>query len=358
MRHYNIPIFIPHLGCPYDCIYCDQKKITAQSEAVNNHQILSIIDQHLATIVRPAEIEVAFFGGSFTAIQSDLQENYLSLLQPYLQQNLIQGIRISTRPDCIDNKILDLLHRYGVKTIELGVQSLNNEVLRLSGRIYQTEDVVRSADLIKRGGFKLGIQLMVGLPGDNYERDQETACRTIAIAPQMIRIYPTLVLAGTRLEQMWQEGKYQALTLQEAVLVCRDMLLQFARADIPVIRMGLYPGEELRQAGTIKAGPFHPSFGELVEQSVFREQALMAIRLYQQRYGWPERLTLSVNQRDLSKLLGKKRSNLTFIQRTSGLLELNVQTCQHESRDWVGIINPAGAEKFVLTRTDFLHSLN
>lgn len=359
MRHYNIPIFIPHLGCPYNCIYCDQKKISAQTEAADNHQILRIIDQHLTTIVRPAEIEAAFFGGSFTAIRPDLQENYLRLLQPYIEQNLIQGIRISTRPDCIDNKTLELLHRYGVQTIELGVQSLNNEVLRQSGRIYQAEDVEKSSALIKQGGFKLGIQLMVGLPGDNYDRDLETVRKTIAIAPQMVRIYPTLVLAGTKLEQMWQEGKYQALTLEEAVPVCRDMLLQLAKAGIPVIRLGLYPGEELRQEGTVKAGPFHPSFGELVEQAVFREQAMLAIKLFQQRYGGRERCTLNVNERDLSKLLGKKRSNLISIQRSSGLQELNVQTCQHEKRDWIGIIiEPAGADKFILTRTEFLNSIN
>ena len=359
MRHCNIPIFIPHLGCPYDCIYCDQKKISARIKAPDDQEIINIIDQHLATIVRPAEIEAAFFGGSFTAIRPDLQENYLRLIQPYIQQDLIQGIRISTRPDCINNQVLDLLYRYGVKTIELGVQSLDNEVLRQSGRIYQAEDVEKSSALIKASGFKLGIQLMVGLPGDNYDRDLETVRRTVAIAPQMVRIYPTLVLTGTKLEQMWQEGKYQALRLEEAVPVCRDMLLQFARAEIPVIRLGLYPGEELRKEGTVMAGPFHPSFGELVEQAIFQEQAVLAVRLYQQRFAHDEHLTLCINERDLSKLLGKKRSNLISIQHSLGLQELKVVTCRHEERDWIGIGNaPAETDKFVLTRAEFLIFLN
>jgi histone acetyltransferase (RNA polymerase elongator complex component) len=358
MRHCNIPIFIPHLGCPYECIYCNQKKISAQPKAPDDQEILHIIDQHLATIGRPAEIEAAFFGGSFTAIRPDLQENYFRLVQPYIEQNLIQGIRVSTRPDCIDNRVLELLHKYGVTTIELGVQSLNNEVLCQSGRIYKAEDVERSSALIKSSGFKLGIQLMVGLPGDNYDRDMETVRKTVAIAPQMVRIYPTLVITDTKLEQMWRKGKYQALTLEEAVFICRDMLLQFARADIPVIRLGLYPGEELCKKGTVLAGPFHPSFGELVEQAIFREQAIMAVRLYQQRYDHGDYLTLCVNERDLSKLLGKKRSNLISIQHSLSLQGLNILTCHNEERDWIGIVNnSAGTDKFVLTRAEFLHSL-
>lgn len=359
MRHYNIPIFIPHLGCPYDCIYCDQKKISAQINAPDDQEILHIIEQHLTTIDRPAEIEAAFFGGSFTAIRPDLQENYLRLVQPYIKQGLIQGIRISTRPDCIDLQALELLHRYGVTTIELGVQSLDNEVLRRSGRIYTAEVVERSSALIKSNGFQLGIQLMVGLPGDSDDRDLATVRRTIAIAPQMVRIYPTLVLSGTKLEQMLLDGEYQARTLEETVPVCRDMLLQFAKAGIPVIRLGLYPGEELRKEGIVVAGPFHPSFGELVEQAVFKEQAMLAIRLYQQRFAHGEKITLRVNERDLSKLLGKKRSNLISIQHALGLQGVNVLTCRQEERDWIGIGNdPAGANHFVLTRSAFLDALS
>ncbi len=359
MRHFNIPIFIPHLGCPYDCIYCDQKKISARSQAPDDLQILDIIEQYLATITRPAEIEAAFFGGSFTAIQPDLQEHYLHLIQPYIARNLIRGIRISTRPDCIDDQTLVLLKRYAVKTIELGVQSLNDEVLLKSGRIYRAEDVEKSCALIKAAGFNLGIQLMVGLPGDNYDHDLETVRRTIAIAPQMVRIYPTLVLAGTRLEQLWQQGQYQALTLEQAIPVCRDMWLQFSKAEIPVIRMGLYPGEELRRPGNIQAGPFHPAFGELVEQAVFKQQAILAVKLFQQQYGCQEEIVLGVNQRDLSKLLGRKRSNLLSIQRSLGLQELQVMPCHTEKRDWISVgCDRDGTEKYVLSRTEFLHNIS
>lgn len=359
MRHYNIPIFIPHLGCPYDCIYCDQRTIAAQTEAPDSRQILQIIDRHLATINPPAEIEAAFFGGSFTAISPDLQEEYLGLVQPYLEQNLIQGIRLSTRPDCIDAAVLERLRRYGVTTVELGVQSLDDEVLRKSGRIYSAATVEKSCALIKAGGFKLGVQLMVGLPGDDYRQDLETARRTVAIGPQMVRIYPTLVLAGTPLERMWEEGRYQALTLEEAVPVCRDMLLQFDQAGIPVIRLGLYPGEELRREGVVKAGPFHPSFGELVEQAIFKQQALLAIELCRRDFTPGDDLTLAVNERDLSKLLGKNRGNLADIQRGAELRELNVIPRQDEARNWISVRDGAdeNGREFILTRTEFLQTI-
>jgi len=359
MRHYNIPIFIPHLGCPYDCIYCDQKKISAQLKAADNQEIIHIIEQHLQTIAYPAEVELAFFGGNFTSIPADLQETYLHLIQPYIKQGLIQGIRISTRPDCIDPVNLALLRKYGVKTIELGVQSLNDDVLQQSGRRYQAEAVEKSAALIHEWGFQLGIQLMVGLPGDNYERDLETVRRTIRIKPQMVRIYPTLVIAETQLDHLWQAGKYQALDLEEAIHICKDMLLQFMLADIPVIRMGLYPGEELRRDGVVKAGPFHPAFGELVEQAIFREQAILAIKLYHNRFGMAKSLAIYVHERDLSKLLGKKRSNLNLIQQAFALQELHVKTDSPDLRDWIGINkNPADGEPLILTRADYLRAFS
>lgn len=355
MRHYNIPIFIPHLGCPYDCIYCDQKKISAQIQIPGADAVVSTIEQYLSTIPPTAEVELAFFGGNFTAIQPALQKEYLSLIQPYLESGRIHGIRVSTRPDCIDAGGLDMLKSYGVKTIELGVQSLNDEVLHLSARKYKAEDVYKSSALIQERGFKLGIQLMVGLPGDSYGRDIETVQATIKLAPQMVRIYPTLVIAGTELDRRWAEGKYQALTLEEAVRICKDMLLYFSAASIPVIRMGLYPGEELRSAGVVKAGPFHPAFRELVEQDIFRDQCEMAIRIYLERYANENCLCLYVQERDLSKMLGKSRSNLHYLRQAFALQELQLKTCPEESRNWIGI-HHVGAEEdwFRLTREEFI----
>ncbi len=357
MRHYNIPIFIPHLGCPYDCIYCDQKKISAQKQIPGADEIVNTIEQYLSTIPPTDEVELAFFGGNFTAIQTELQNEYLSLIQPYLESGRIQGIRISTRPDCIDAGGLTMLKSYGVKTIELGVQSLNDEVLQLSARKYKAADVIKSSALIHQLGFKLGFQLMVGLPGDNYERDIETVQAAISLAPQMVRIYPTLVIADTELDRRWQEGKYQALTLEEAVNICKDMLLYFSAAGIPVIRMGLYPGEELRSAGVVKAGPFHPAFGELVEQAIFRDQACLAIRMYLENNGDADSMCLYVQERDLSKMLGKNRSNLVYLRQAFALQELQIKTCPEQSRNWIGI-NHGGADGdwFRLTREDYIKS--
>ncbi|CFY05406.1 Elongator protein 3/MiaB/NifB [Syntrophomonas zehnderi OL-4] len=337
MKHYNIPIFIPHLGCPYDCIYCDQKKIAAQAQIPTDDAIISTIKQYLSTIPPTAEVELAFFGGSFTAIPIPEQEAFLKLIQPYLESGRIQGIRISTRPDCIDADGLDLLKGYGVKTIELGVQSLDDEVLQLSSRRYKAQDVRVSSALIQEKGFKLGIQLMIGLPGDTYERDIKTVKETIEMAPQMVRIYPTLVIAGTQLDKMWQEGKYQALSLEEAIAVCKDMRLLFSAASIPIIRMGLYPDEELRGSGVIKAGPFHPAFGELVEQAIFRDQAESALRQHINRYGSAERLYININERDLSKLLGRKRSNLNYLKELFALKELQVRMHPAQERNWIDI---------------------
>jgi len=355
MRHYNIPIFIPHLGCPYDCIYCDQKKISAQMQVPGADEMISTIEQHLQTIPPHAEVELAFFGGNFTAIEPELQKEYLRMIQPYLESGRIKGIRVSTRPDCIDADNLEMLKSYGVKTIELGVQSLNDEVLHLSARKYRAEDVYKSSALIHERGVRLGIQLMVGLPGDNYARDIETVKETIKLAPQMVRIYPTLVIAGTELDHMWMEGKYQDLALEEAVRICKDMLLIFSAANIAVIRMGLYLGEELRSEGVVKAGPFHPAFGELVEQAIFRDQAIMAIKRHTERFGPSQSLYLYVNERDLSKMLGKQRTNLAYLQQALELHSLQVKTQPGNFRNWIGISNSqSNAEVFVLTRQQFI----
>lgn len=358
MRHYNIPIFIPHLGCPYDCIYCDQKRISAQMQIPESAEMIDVIEQHLNTIPLSAEIEVAFFGGNFTAIPQQQQETFLRLVQPYLVSGRVAGIRISTRPDCIDAANLKMLKRYGVKTIELGVQSLDNEVLQLSARQYQAADVLESAALIQANGFLLGLQLMVGLPGDTYERDMETVRTCVRMKPQMVRIYPTLVIAGTALEERWNTGTYQPLSLEEAVNRCKEMLLFFTAADIPVIRMGLYPGEELRSPGVVKAGPFHPAFGELVEQAVFKEQAAWLVERYLEQHKGAEKLCLFVQERDQSKMLGHKRSNLVQLCEIFGLKEIKLKTSSEPQRSWIGIGRYESERELIrLTREAYIKEL-
>jgi histone acetyltransferase (RNA polymerase elongator complex component) len=337
MKHYNIPIFIPHLGCPYECIYCNQRAIAAQQEIPGLDQVKYTVEQYLQTIPQEAHVQVAFFGGSFTAVDRQLQEDYLRAVQPFLRQGRVQSIRVSTRPDCIDEGALDLLAEYGVKTIELGVQSLSGRVLRAAGRKYSPGMVSQSARLIESRQFKLGIQLMIGLPQDSYAQDIETTRQVIALRPESVRIYPALVIAGTALEAMWTQGDYSPLSLEEAVATCSDMLLLLQRENIRVIRMGLYPGEELLRDGVVKAGPFHPSFGELVEQEIFKAQARMGLIKFGKKDFSSTEIELRVNFRDMSKMIGPNKKNLRELSQEFGLSSIKVKAEPGLECNWVGI---------------------
>jgi len=355
MKHYNIPIFIPHLGCPYDCIYCNQKVIAAQVEIPEPRHVAHTIEQYLGTIPREASVEVAFFGGNFTAINKKQQEEYLQAVQPFLQQGRVESIRVSTRPDYIEETVLDLLTHYGVKLIELGVQSMSDKVLQASIRNYGPEDVYKSCHLIKARRLDLGIQLMIGLPGDSYAEDIETTHQVISLRPQVVRIYPTLVIADTALETMWKRGEYVPLDMDEAVTICQDMFLLFQRESIRVIRMGLYPGEELRRDGVVKAGPFHSSFGELVEQKIFKRQARAAISQHRDKFGCHSEINLHVNSRDVSKMTGRQKSNLNELQQELEMDALRLIGKQDLNRNWIGVSAPGSHEiELLLTREQFL----
>lgn len=355
-KHYNIPIFIPHLGCPFQCIFCNQKHIASREPAPDEEQVRQILDQAIDTISQPgAVIEAAFFGGSFTAIEKFRQENYLQTIQPYIEQKRIHGIRISTRPDFISTEILLHLKKYGVTTIELGVQSLDPTVLYQSGRGYRPDQVIDACRLIKKEGFKLGVQLMVGLPGDSAAADRDTVRQAIALKPDMARIYPTLVIKNSELAEMFKRGEFHPLGLEDAVSITCDMFLQFQREDIPVIRMGLHPAEELRDSGTILAGPFHPAFGELVEQEAFKRQAVVLIQEFMRRKSGP--VQLFVHPRDLSKMLGQKRSNIVYLQQIFSLPGINkdVSVDAEMARDEIGAAIPGSKKaEYRLKRKEFI----
>lgn len=325
MKHINIPLFIPQMGCPFQCIFCQQQRISYAGPAPSPSQIAAIIENHLSTVDPDQSlVEAAFFGGSFTALPWSRQEAYLDAVQPYLQQGRIESIRISTRPDSIDRGLMKRLAERKVRTIELGVQSFDDYVLQQSRRGYRAAQAREACRLVKEFGFHLGVQLMIGLPGDNPERDLESTRLAIEQSPDMVRIYPTLVIAGTELEKLYLSRAYRPLELEKAVAITRNMYLAFQARGIPVIRMGLHPGEELRQPGNVVAGPFHPAFGELVEQAVFKEQALRLLgeKLPLVRNCSP---VLVVNDRDLSKMLGWKRRNIREIIDYLHLKGLQVQ---------------------------------
>lgn len=244
-KQYIIPIFVPHLGCPNDCIFCNQKSISGQMEELTKEDVKKIIEEHLKYVKENSKVEVAFFGGSFTGIEEKKQEELLSVAYEYIKQGKVESIRVSTRPDYIDKKILKKLKKYKVKTIELGVQSANDYILQRAGRGHTFEDVKKASKLIRFYGFDLGHQMMVGLPESTHLDEINTAKQLIKLKPKMVRIYPVLVIKNTKLEKEYSEGKYKALTVIQAVETCKELVKLFAKKNIEVIRIGLQPTDTI-----------------------------------------------------------------------------------------------------------------
>ncbi len=271
-KHFNIPVFIPELACPFQCIYCNQKKISGCLKVPSSEEINKMINDHLSTIPNEdTDTELAFFGGNFTGLNPNEQENFLKIVQPFIEKGKISGIRVSTRPDNIDLDVLKLLKKYNVKTIELGAQSMDNKVLRQVGRGHTSEDTIEAAMMIKEEGFSLGLQMMIGLPGDTLQKSICSARKITELKSDNTRIYPVLVIKGTRLEELYRTGEYQPLTLDEAVTWSKELLKIFEEANVKVIRIGLHPSEGLLSGEELVAGPFHPSFRELVLTEVWHD---------------------------------------------------------------------------------------
>lgn len=274
-KHAIIPIFIPHLGCPCQCVFCNQQKITARTKAVSTDEVRETVERYLSTLadLDPSEIEIAFYGGSFTAIPIDVQTAYLEVANEYIDQGRVSSLHISTRPDCIDEEILENLKRYNVSTIELGVQSFSDEVLRLSKRGHDSDTARKAARLIKERGFKLGIQLMIGLPGDSLESCIYSARETVALFPELARLYPTLVIDGTELYDMYEDGSYEALSKEEALLRTKEMYKILHKAGINIMRVGLKSTDIIggSDLSAINGGTYHPAFRQLVEGEIAYE---------------------------------------------------------------------------------------
>lgn len=270
-KHAIIPVFISHRGCPNDCVFCNQRKITARQGDVTPEDVRNTIETWLSTLghLDPSEIEVAFFGGSFTGIPMEEQTAFLKIAKEYKDKGLIGKIHMSTRPDYINKDILDNLKHYGADIIELGVQSLDPEVLKLSGRGHDADIVYQSSRLIKEYGFTLGIQLMIGLPGDTLEKDIYSALETVKIAPEIARLYPTVVIPETALFEMYQTGEYTPLTESDAVNRTKEMYKILDNAGINIIRVGLKSSDIITDEGCM--GTFHPAFRQLVEGEIARE---------------------------------------------------------------------------------------
>jgi len=277
IKHYTIPIFIPELACPFRCVFCNQRKISGHITIPNHGEVIKIVKDHLASFKRvDRTVDVAFFGGNFTGIPMAEQEAYLKLVQPFLDSGEIQGIRLSTRPDYINTQVLDLLEKYRVSTIELGAQSFDDQVLKASFRGHTSQQTTDAAEAIRHRGFELGLQMMIGLPGDTKESALYTARRIVELGATSTRIYPTLVIRDMALHQWYAEGKYSPLSLEEAIRITALLLPIFEEADVRVIRTGLHPSEGLVRDKELVAGPFHPQFSELVQTAMWLEVLLAA----------------------------------------------------------------------------------
>ncbi len=267
-----IPFFVPHQGCPHTCVFCNQKSISGSSRPPTGAEVAKQLREYRATIPAGFVVEAAFYGGSFTGLAASEQEALLAPAYQACQEGLIEGIRISTRPDLIDAAGLKHLKKWGVRTVELGAQSLDPGVLIAAGRGHTPEDTQRSARLIQDAGLKLGLQMMLGLPGDTRDKSLATGQGLGELRPDFVRIYPTVVMRGTLLHKLYQMGSYSPLTLAEAIDWTERLYISFNCREIPIIRMGLQTTGSLLKPGEIIAGPFHPAFGELVESAVALRQ--------------------------------------------------------------------------------------
>lgn len=314
MKRSNIPIFVAHEGCPNRCSFCDQHMISGASAVPDAAFVRECCETALRTMKNPAQSEIAFFGGSFTAIDRKLMQELLYAAVPYVRRGDFYGIRISTRPDCISQEILDTLKLAGVTSIELGAQSLDDSVLRLNLRGHTASETEKACEMIRGSGFSLGLQLMPGLYGSTSEKELCSISRVIALRPDTVRIYPVAVLRGTLLERLWREGIYILRDFDDILDVCAAMLEEFIAAGITVLRCGLHASENV--AANAVAGYYHPAFRELAEGRIYR-------RLLEKIPMSGNILHASVRKGCLSKALGHKRVNAEYFKKKGITLKIS-----------------------------------
>lgn len=307
MKHKNIAIFVPHAGCPHACSFCDQRTITAQQKLPRAADVRRICEQAFTEISDRRNTEVAFFGGSFTGIPRDYMLELLDAVQPFLGAEGFSGIRISTRPDCIDREVLTLLKQYGVTAIEIGAQSMCDHVLNANGRGHTAQDVVNACELIREYGFELGLQVMVGLYRSTMQDELYTMQEIREIHPDTVRIYPVAVLKNTELAKKFESGEYRLFSFAEVISFCARMLSEFVEYGISVIKCGLHASEFVEE--DMIAGFYHPAFRELCEAEIFREMIEKKLAGTQRSHA-----VIAVHPTCISKAIGQKKANILYFQ--------------------------------------------
>ena len=323
LRPLIIPIFISHSGCPHRCIFCDQEKITSQSiRPVGSEYVREVVEKAISSkrfdIRR--DPEVAFYGGTFTGLPKDQIRELLGAVAPYIRDQRIRSIRVSTRPDFIDEERLKIMRAFHVGTVELGVQSLDEDVLLMARRGHTAGDVIRAVRMLKTRGFKVGIQLMPGLPGDSAKRFRATIEKVVDLRPDMVRLYPALIIEGTGLARMYVEGSYRPLTLEEGVDLCVQGVTRLETNGIPVIRIGLMSSPSLLEGGRIVSGPWHPAFGFLVRSAIHQK----AIEPDLPAPGTANQIRIFAREREIPLIRGYKNRGVRIIEEKTGAEVLGI----------------------------------
>lgn len=312
MRKSNISIFVPHIGCPHKCSFCNQNTITGQTNAPTPQDVTDTVETALRSNTdNKYEYEIAFFGGSFTAIDRDYMVSLLEAAYPYVKDGKVTGIRISTRPDFIDDDILAVLKKYGVTSIELGAQNMNDKVLAANMRGHTADDVRNAAALIKKRDFDLGLQMMTDLYTSNRGLDFTTAREFAKLKPKTVRIYPTVVLKDTYLAKLYESGKYKPSPLKKTVALCADLVEFFEEHGIEVIRVGLHSSEDIKN--NMLAGGYHECLGEMVISKMMFNRITATS---------PGEHQVFINEKSISKLLGNKKSNLAALEEAGYKLDI------------------------------------
>ena len=347
-KQYIIPIFVPHLGCPNNCTFCNQKIISGETKEITPDDVKKTVEFYLESFKEKNKYtEIAFFGGSFTGIEIEKQEALLKAAFEFVKAKKVNSIRVSTRPDYIDKEKLKLLKKYGVKTIELGVQSTNDYILRRCKRNHTFADVKKASRLIRWKGFTLGHQMMVGLPESTKLDELNTAKDLAKLKPKIVRIYPVLVIKGTELEKEYKEGKYEPLTVEQAVERCKELCYFFGKKKINVIRIGLQSTATIcnpsNQGSEVVAGPYHEAFGQLVEDSIWYDSILEKIKKFNVKV---KEIEIKVNPENINNIVGHKKEN---IKKLKDLYDVDTKIIQSKE------IKPGKFEIEILkTYTDFL----
>ena len=322
-KPFIIPVFLPHIGCPHQCAFCNQSAITSIKRKIPSPEKLhKIVNNFLKYKGKDRGlVQIAFFGGNFLGLRAADIESWLHEAEKFVTAGRVHSLRFSTRPDTINNETLDILNPFPVSTIELGVQSMDDHVLAISKRGHTSAGTKKAVRLLKERNYEIGLQMMVGLPGDDETKAQLTGRRIADMSPAFVRIYPTVVLAGSLLAKWYQNGKYAPIPLEQCITLVKNLYLLFREKDIKVIRMGLQASEDLEKGSEILAGPYHSAFGHLVFSRIFLD---MATSILESEISVRDEVCIKVHPRSISKMRGLKNSNIEILKRKFNIKSIKI----------------------------------